>query len=724
MRIPKMGRSAQYRVTIPKLDGGVNLKDAPHLVEDNQLTDVCNIWWKDQALRTRPGLYTDGKKVQDYLKNYTGRFTVLPDFEHQSSVLIDNGDKGQTFYILDNDGNYSNSVIYLEDTYKRFISSLCVTCSSLSDESLKGADYLLYSYCTSSYYFPATGTVTKEIGSIHGLKRSNEHVEPSVYLPMVTVNGRGTDSNLYDANKPNGTLFEGYNLLTTGFRAGFTSDGKGSRFVLPKNNLSDMEISISYVYGDLNPVWTIPYGETESEWIQLRFGEDQNACEVKFTVSRLDGVVQTWIREDVEINPKEWEKKALPSNGINNDIIITAYEEEDEAAQRDKLKICKMRFGEWFGGDRSGVNGGTRLFVSGNPEYPNLVHWSDINNPLYFPENNYAYVGEANQAVTAFGKQSDMLVIFKENELYYANYVAGAAFTAQDVINGKVVDVTAYMAQFPITQIHTGIGCDCPMTIQLCNNRLIWAHSNGRIYSLVSATPYSERNVRELSGMVEKRLKAVGAETLKKATSGDFDGYYVLQAGNTLFLMDYNSSGYENLTSYTGKNAQRHMPWYLWDIALEGMEWECFLSSGDQAVLIGIKHTGEEPYRINYVFSQEMDTAVKYEDAFIFQKQPVSAMLQTKQFDFGYPERRKTIRRLHIGATDTESGYMTLFYVTEDGVQADAGRLGLYGTGNIREWSVTPGISRVRQFGFRAEGKGAMAVDGAVLKYEVHGEVR
>lgn len=63
MRIPKMQASPQYRVTVPKLDGGVNLKDAPHLVEDNQLTDVCNMWWQDQALRTRPGLKTETNSI-------------------------------------------------------------------------------------------------------------------------------------------------------------------------------------------------------------------------------------------------------------------------------------------------------------------------------------------------------------------------------------------------------------------------------------------------------------------------------------------------------------------------------------------------------------------------------------------------------------------------------------------------------------------------------------
>ena len=37
MRIPKMPKSNQYRVSVPALNGGVNLNDAPNLVEDNQL---------------------------------------------------------------------------------------------------------------------------------------------------------------------------------------------------------------------------------------------------------------------------------------------------------------------------------------------------------------------------------------------------------------------------------------------------------------------------------------------------------------------------------------------------------------------------------------------------------------------------------------------------------------------------------------------------------------
>ena len=88
------------------------------------------------------------------------------------------------------------------------------------------------------------------------------------------------------------------------------------------------------------------------------------------------------------------------------------------------------------------------------------------------------------------------------------------------------------------------------------------------------------------------------------------------------------------------------------------------------------------------------------------------------------PERRKNIRRLYIGATDTADGYIRLAYITEQGTREDALRLGDYGSGEMRQWMVTPGVNRVRQFGLKAESNGYMAVDNLVIKYEVNGEVR
>ena len=143
--------------------------------------------------------------------------------------------------------------------------------------------------------FYAFVKIKSNIGYVYELNTSHtawiKLADSEIYAPMVTVNGRGTDSDLYNPESPNGTLLEGYNMLTPAFRAGFTSDGKGSRFVLPQKNLDGSKpISISYMYGSTVPVWTIDANETESNVLTLNFSEDASAaCEVKFTASKENG---------------------------------------------------------------------------------------------------------------------------------------------------------------------------------------------------------------------------------------------------------------------------------------------------------------------------------------------------------------------------------------------------------------------------------------------------
>lgn len=738
MRIPKMQASPQYRVTVPALDGGVNLKEAPNLVGDNQLTDARNVWWKDQALRTRPGLLTDEGKQW-----YIGGTDMTDYFRYKSYPPVQIEESGNTYtyfpFLYENEGSRKTCyfIVYcIDEDYNR------VDTSSVVFDFGDGAS----SYATDAFVFVGRKTdssngfyVFFNNGQIYRMDTSRELIqvpESEYYVPLVTVNGRGADSDLYNPDAPNGTLFEGYNMLTAAFRAGFTADGKGSRLVLPLKDLdAGKPISISYIRGDYGAYWTIPANATESPSVTVNLdfsgaGEFENR-DVKFTIDRIDGVLQTWVTSsDPEVSgSQDWVKAGLPSSGTNNDILVTAY-----GPQTGKPLIFDMRFSAWFGGDRSGINGGTRLFVSGCSSRPNLVHWSDVDNPLYFPENNYAYVGDSSQAATAFGKQSDMLVIFKSREMYYATYVAGGDFTAQDVIDGKIVDVTAYMAKFPITQINGEIGCDCPRTVQLCNNRLAWATSDGRVYTLTSATPYSERNVRELSGMIHKRLSSQTASALKEAVSCDYDGHYMLIVGKDAYLLDYNTSGYEYNTSYTSGNAERHMPWHIWRLS-EELAWPAVVARQEKIWLMGLKvrkwtdslgASMKSAQGMSYTLAGNVDYMPGLFDnsAYSITETPISAMFQTKVFDFDYPERRKNIRRLYIGATDTADGYIRLAYITEQGTREDALRLGDYGSGEMRQWMVTPGVNRVRQFGLKAESNGYMAVDNLVIKYEVNGEVR
>ena len=177
------------------------------------------------------------------------------------------------------------------------------------------------------------------------------------------------------------------------------------------------------------------------------------------------------------------------------------------------------------------------------------------------------------------------------------------------------------------------------------------------------------------------------------------------------------------------------MPWHIW-LFPQGLLWSAVAARNESIWLLGLKtrewtdSLGAEKKAVqgfSYTLSGNTDSlpaeAEEGQD-YLIEQTPVSAMLQTKVFDFDRPERRKTIRRLHIGATDTADGYIRLSYITERGIAQDALLLQDYGSGDMREWTATPGVNRVRQFGIRAESDGAMAVVNLVVRYEVNGEVR
>ena len=65
MKFPKINKQPSRSVTVPKLSGGINLRDAVTMVQDNQLTDSKNMWYKDNILKTRPGMYTNSNMKKD-----------------------------------------------------------------------------------------------------------------------------------------------------------------------------------------------------------------------------------------------------------------------------------------------------------------------------------------------------------------------------------------------------------------------------------------------------------------------------------------------------------------------------------------------------------------------------------------------------------------------------------------------------------------------------------
>lgn len=661
MKYVALSRKRQGRLTATGLDGGLNRRDLPSEAADNQLTACCNFWWKDGVLRSRPAVraaqtettvgervYAAGADARYVLRKSDGALVtgeIQPDgtqvWNTEAPVAADGGWRAR-YNVTRLDG-------WTEG---------------------EGDGTLL---------FLSDGKVVAPLAS--GGYRS---LDDFVYVPQLLAGGVGVAS-LFDT-PPAATRFEERNLLTAAFRAGYTTDGVGKLFYLPVEKV-DTTRPIVAVYRDAN-------GDTVTHTLQA--GE---TCEAQAGKDGLRMVYFSY-RRCLYFLPadNEDEMQAPAGAGISDNLTVTAY-----AAQDDAAVIGGMRFGCWFGGENGGLSGGTRLFVSGNPAHPHRIYWSDADDPLYFPADNYAGVGDPAQAVTAFGKQGELLVIFKEHELYAASYRAQTV-TEEDTTG----------ARFPIMPLHGVIGCDCPDTVQLCQNRLVWLTGEGRVYTLVTGNAYSQCNVRLVSGMIETALQKILSPQLKTACAGYYNGWYMLLAGGRLFLLRCADTAFERITSYTSDElAQRGMVWFCWEFA-DQMIPERLLTFGDRAVLLDAEGR-------SYTLGGTVDTVVVNGAV---EERPIACLMRTKLFDFGYADRRKSVREVLLAFGALEDCTLTVTYVTDHGRRVECRRFLTTATDEqqpdfLRACRLTPHAARVRRFALELVTEGAVAIGSLTVRYDM-----
>lgn len=433
-----------------------------------------------------------------------------------------------------------------------------------------------------------------------------ELTEEYFYAPTVLVNGKGNTYSYLPANEfteyASQSTWESFNLMTPKFKAYFTTDGgyytnssgektwKGSRsFTIPwtvarvKKSDNDYvlahDFKITYTDNAGNEnVITIPAGYNNSE-VVTNFSADGYEENEGFTTTVRIAIKLYSQKATVffyhgplySVEGTVTDKFVLP-RGMANNLLFEGYTKEKGGVSA----IGDMSGCEWFGGSGEGLSGGTRLFLYGGEYEPNHLMWSDVDNPLYFPENNDVYVGDQSDKITKIAKQSSMLAIFKKYSVHCATYVDNStSYTTEDVLNGLVSDVASVSAIFPLTQISGEIGCDLPSTVQLCDNHLVWCNSDGRIYTLKTADQYSENNVYELSypvfPLIKKKIKELAEAKAKNnlfyslsfnkelinrnCFAADFNGMYWLAIGDTIFVMKYADSGFKYAYSYREGNS-------------------------------------------------------------------------------------------------------------------------------------------------------------------------
>lgn len=710
-----IGRGRTYQAEIPQLNGGLVTTQAAHNIEDNQLAEARNVWFHDGLLRTRPGFQSSAADLR--LSATTAGISygwagvsdpvTIPGTAYSARVMV-------RLY-----ATATASVMvaqYIDDNGTvQSLPSL-----DFAYDSINGAVDRAYitAYDGALYAFVRRAGIYKLTA---GAQAWIKLTDADFYAPLVMVNVRPLEHAFLE----NGTaalseadLWEGYSLLTNRVRLWMTSDGTGDGWKppLPAGLKKGSVLTVVYTdKGGTEHTHTLTVGDG-------KVSAESAAQDDGFKLAAYRSPCILFLAEQDETDGSIRPVK-LPDTGLVNNIRVDL--ELDGETQADK--VYGMTCGAWFGGEASGISGGTRLFLGGSTTHKALVLWSDLNNPLYFSENNYAYVGDTNQQVTAFGKQADMLVIFKERELFYTRYVESTELTAQAVVEGAVVDVTTTSAIFPMVQLHAEIGCRCPGTIQLCGNRLVWADQH-TVYTLTAANAYSERNVFPVSGAIADRLRGLD---LTAAYSADWQGHYLLGVGRQVFLLDYDTYGFAYVSSYTYRDhAQKRMAWYVWELDNGVMA----LAADNHRLCAVLGET---------VIDDALAMARYYDGVFTAQEQvddtvigalgtmetaPVSCVVETKHFDMGSGRtlasacRRKAWGPLYIGFTSGGEFPVTAeMRFIGDGKQGGVRRIGSRKDKCLR---VLGPSGPAAQLGLRLAWQGTAALDGLTLHYTTIGSVR
>ncbi len=633
MKHPHVGTARRVVATVPALCDGLNVGTAPFLIGDRQCADSENVWWEDGALRCRDGFSTTSLRVGvAYADNTTQYFT---DADGWTLAL--------------NRGDYESGADVWLNAYDEQGNVTSVTWSQNGPVGLSACLAPVNGeWCTqySALLFLNTGTI---VGAKASQNRFDD-ITDKAYVPLRMINGTPVTARTQTALT--GDLLEGHNLLTPRFRCTFTTDGEGMYYFVPTVS-ANSPLTVTVTLHGASTTWSLSSGDSvsqEAAGMYLYF-DQQSSC--------------FWFTKDGT-------PCALEAGETRQNLTAVC----EHSCAHSGLPF-DMKTATWFGG----TAGGTRLFLGG--EERGYVAWSDLENPLYFPETNYTMVGTPGSPVLAFGKQGALLILFKQHEIYAAEYTTAAKTTAEDVQSGAVTDITA-TATFPLTALHAEIGCDLPKTIALYGNRLWWACRDGSVYALQSTSSLSQRNITRLSTPIEPLLRKKGAPQFAAAAVCR-DRYYLLWDNSVFTATD-----------------DTQPAWYRFSTAQTGAQPLSLFVKDAVLYMPASYRSGERPVVALYALQGETDTRLTHTDetGIHTTSVPIRGMACTKQYDFGTPEKRKTVTRLFAEAT--AKGQVAVSYVTERGEVADLPHL----SSAVEGIHTTPRGVRCRRMGVRFEGEG------------------
>lgn len=304
--------------------------------------------------------------------------------------------------------------------------------------------------------------------------------------------------------------------------------------------------------------------------------------------------------------------------GCYYDVVADAYKDRINKA------TISTKFG--YGGNLD------RVFVAGCEALQEYEFWSEVNNPLYFPDLNYAFCGDKDTAIMGWSRiDNNQIAIHKSsNGQDPTIYVQSAIMDDEGNVN------------FPLTEGATGVGVVSQRAFAVLDGEPLALSSEGVFATkLVSDIPTDTKYAALRSYYINPMLKEFDLSDVEGIT---FDNKYYLAVGGYVFIAD----GNQKYLIGGNNNDEVCYEWYLWDNVPVRVWWihnkQLYFGTSDGRICV-------------------------FNDSYMDIDKPVKCYWTTPWLDFGTSAYYKKVKNVVVTVLppDTDFSEVSVEYITAKG---------------------------------------------------------
>ena len=190
-----------------------------------------------------------------------------------------------------------------------------------------------------------------------------------------------------------------------------------------------------------------------------------------------------------------------------------------------------------------GLGNDSRVFLTGNPEYPNTDWQSGLYDPTYFPDTGYTRLGSENTAIMGYLKQYDSMIVVKEQmDDETGLFIRSAQLTEDNE------------AIFPVREGIAGVGAISSHAFASIPGDQLFLSGSG-VYGLDTDAVTNQRSVQLRSFFVNPRLTEEPG--LSDAVGAAWGRFYIVCVNDHAYVANSEQTN-------TNPAGSKGYEWYYW----------------------------------------------------------------------------------------------------------------------------------------------------------------